>query len=224
MENRYKYLRNNRAKDENCKSIRALARALNIAPTHISEIERGLRDPSFSELLKYHQYFGVSIEYLIGETDTDQPAIVNSKDTKIPESDLAESSTIAPDQKVYAEIKKIMDDNSKNGELIKQAVQFLFGTTTGKVVLNDLADVLFGISHGGEEDLCVLRNLDTHELNRIHNADMQTVGKRFVNALLLLRDPKYRKMRYNELKLILSNIESENIIEDDYSDKCYFEA
>lgn len=215
-ENRYKILRSkNASTDENCKSIRALARKLEIGPTHISEIERDMREPSFGEILKYHNYFNVSIEYLIGESDE-----TGYKVSGVEPADNPNTKT----DKASKRLAKIMSAEKPEDVLIKQAVSFLLETTTGDVVMSDLADILFGTTQLGEEDLTILENKHTHEYHRIHNSDMETLGRRFVNTLMILRDPKYRKMKYNEIKTILMNVEDDEIIKDDYSGKCQYRA
>ena len=49
-------------------SVTQLATKLEIPHPRISEIESGKRFPSASIYQKYHNYFGVSYEYLYGET------------------------------------------------------------------------------------------------------------------------------------------------------------
>lgn len=50
-------------------SQRKLSVLIGIAHSKISDIESGVKTPSISELKKYHQFFRVSYEYLLGETE-----------------------------------------------------------------------------------------------------------------------------------------------------------
>lgn len=45
-----------------------LAKALNIVHSTISDIEKSKNPPTIEQLQAYHKYFGVSYEYLLGET------------------------------------------------------------------------------------------------------------------------------------------------------------
>lgn len=50
-------------------SLRVLAKELKTDHSYISAVERGKLSPSMQMLEKYHKYFHVSYEYLLGETD-----------------------------------------------------------------------------------------------------------------------------------------------------------
>lgn len=45
-----------------------LAKVLNVTSQAISNYEAGKREPQISELIKIAEYFGVSIDYLVGRT------------------------------------------------------------------------------------------------------------------------------------------------------------
>ena len=59
--------------DENGKTlgVNKLADKLHIAAPRISELENGKRDMSLTELKAYHSFFGVSYEYLLGESSVE---------------------------------------------------------------------------------------------------------------------------------------------------------
>lgn len=50
-----------------------LAKALNIVHSTISDIEKSKNPPTIEQLQAYHKYFGVSYEYLLGETYVMKP-------------------------------------------------------------------------------------------------------------------------------------------------------
>ncbi len=50
-----------------------LAMELNMTQANISRYELGMSEPDFSVLIKIADYFEVSIDYLIGRTDYNQP-------------------------------------------------------------------------------------------------------------------------------------------------------
>ena len=66
--NRYEELRRQYKDNGQPISQRKLAKLIGIASPHISEIENG-RMPSLAELRAYHNFFRVSYEYLLEETD-----------------------------------------------------------------------------------------------------------------------------------------------------------
>lgn len=55
-----------------------LGKTLNVTPQSISNYETGKRMPEISELIKLADYFGVSIDYLVGRT-----AIITEENEKI---------------------------------------------------------------------------------------------------------------------------------------------
>lgn len=50
-------------------TVRELAAELNISPSTISQIESEKRTPTVEQVMIYKKYFGVSLDYLVGETD-----------------------------------------------------------------------------------------------------------------------------------------------------------
>ncbi len=69
---RFKLLREERdyELDKNKKCTQGmLAKELGISTAQISDLERGIRTPSFNELVRYCDYFDVPMEYLLGKID-----------------------------------------------------------------------------------------------------------------------------------------------------------
>ncbi|MDE6101488.1 MAG: helix-turn-helix domain-containing protein [Ruminococcus sp.] len=50
-------------------SIKDFSEQIQLATSRISELENGKREMSLTELKAYHNFFHVSFEYLLGETD-----------------------------------------------------------------------------------------------------------------------------------------------------------
>ncbi len=69
IKNRIKKLRK-----ENDLSQRALAKKLNLSPSTIAMYETGDRKPDSDTLQKIANYFNVSVDYLLGNTDERSPA------------------------------------------------------------------------------------------------------------------------------------------------------
>ena len=67
---RFKLLREERdyELDKNKKCTQGmLAKELGISNAQISDLERGVKTPSFNELVRYSDYFDVPMEYLLGK-------------------------------------------------------------------------------------------------------------------------------------------------------------
>lgn len=214
MGNRFKELREKKFSSTGTPmSIRMLAKELGISPSHVSEIERDVMSPSLLMLTKYHKYFDVSIEYLLGEEETN----VSIEKGIITEKDYTSSK-----DKLSKEIDVVLDAKTRDECLEKQLVEFLFTTSTGKVLIHELAGILFGVTNENYKDADILQNMENGEYSMIHTESMDMISRRFANALVILRDPLYRKMSYNELQLLLTNT-GINSVEDTYSRRCKFE-
>ena len=117
FENRLKSLRN-----ENSLNQSEVAEELGIARTTYANYEQGKRFPGKENLIAIAEYFGVSIDYLLGETDEKQSAdkVINeiSKDEELLEFYNA--------VKENNELKKLFK-HSKNlsSKSIKQIVQII---------------------------------------------------------------------------------------------------
>ena len=109
--NIYKKLRKLK-NDQNGKplSMRALEKEIGINHAHISEIETGKRLPSINEIRKYHDYFGVSYDTLLG----------GSK----PEEDLAENY-----------IDQLYTERNDEYLAMKATLQTIFSSAGGFVLL-----------------------------------------------------------------------------------------
>lgn len=214
MNNRFKELREKKLnKNGSPMSIRALAKELEISPSHISELERGILSPSLLMLTKYHRYFNVTMEYLMGE---DTQEVNKEKDCSLKESDALFK------RKLDKGIDEAINTTTKDENLEKQLIEFLFTTTTGKVLIHEMAGILFGVNSEQYNDADILQNNENSEYNMIHHEPMDDISRRFANALVILRDPLYRKMSYNELQLVLINTGTDKV-DDTYSKRCTFE-
>lgn len=63
-----------RLRDERSMSQGELADAIGVHQTHISKIERGVKSPSLDVAQKLAQYFGVSVDEVIGNHPQPEPA------------------------------------------------------------------------------------------------------------------------------------------------------
>lgn len=88
--------------EDNDKTQKEVANALNIAPTTLGNYIRNLREPDFKTLVSIANYFNISTDYMLGN--------VYSKDlTPEEERILNIYSRIPPDKKeLYIEIGKLM--------------------------------------------------------------------------------------------------------------------
>ena len=75
LANRLKALRR-----EHMISQQQLAKALRIHQTAVSQWETGRTMPDYDILLAIASYFGVSVDYLLGETDEKRPTFLKSGD------------------------------------------------------------------------------------------------------------------------------------------------
>lgn len=194
--NVYRELRENYKIDGKTISLRALSKKLGIGFSHISEIENGIKKPSINVMRKYHDFFGVTMDYLIGE-DADG-IVASSEDVK------------------YA-IKTVQNKETSEDILKKQTVEFLFGTNPGKAILYQLSEILFGVEDLNKETGTYVSD-ERNELHRITHESIEDRSKQLVNELIMLRDPKYRKASYNEVRVISENCKS-MALKDEYSKK-----
>ncbi len=100
METRFKELRleknQNEMKDYPAKD---LSKDLGITQSRISDLETGKREPTLSELQKYHEHFNVPYEYLLGENDSRyHEYMVASKEIGISGSALKKLHELAQDK------------------------------------------------------------------------------------------------------------------------------
>ncbi len=205
METIYKALRELGMKeDQNCESIRKLGQALSIGASRISELERGTREASLQEMKKYHSYFGVSYDVLMGDKPYDGSEVKINKTV---------------DEALMKSIEEIMFSEDVRKKPDKQTVEFLIGTTTGNVLLRKLSDVLFGVNYGDAPDGEILKDKNIGEYHKVFHEDISGIAKRFVASLMVFRDPKYRVLNSNELGLVLHNSDS---MTDNYSKKVQF--
>lgn len=103
-------------------SIRKFATLIDISHTHISEIERSTRPPSQSELKKYHNFFKVSYEYLLGETKEPTSADV------FRENPVNESL-------VSTRIRLLQESDKKSEKEMLEMINYLIGEEKGLLAL-----------------------------------------------------------------------------------------
>ncbi len=197
--NVYKRLRLS-CKDSNGKpmSLRAFSKEVGILPSHLSEIENGIKKPSFNEIKKYHDYFAVSMELLLEDGEDPEGIVANKEDVRFSMYALKKADT-------SAEI------------LMKQTVELLFGTSTGQAILYQLSELLFGIENQDLKEGEYVKGEAFDELYKITHENIEDIAQQLVNELVLLRDPKFRKASVNELKMVVNNCCYE--VEDKYSHK-----
>lgn len=121
--NRFIILRNKLSNElHNNISQRKLSELIGIPQSRISELESGKKDPSFTELKAYHNYFRVSYEYLFGETDMYVSSdIFNTK----PRIETKEENTI-----------RWLNDTTYPDEIeLAQTTNFLLSTNVGLLLL-----------------------------------------------------------------------------------------
>ena len=77
MDNRFKQLRleynNLVSADKDELSQTDLANEMGLVRSHISKLESGKTNPTLEDYIYYHGKFGVTIEYLLGETNSKKP-------------------------------------------------------------------------------------------------------------------------------------------------------
>jgi len=97
--------------------------------THISALERGYENPSLFQLKIYHDFFGVSYEFLLGETDVPD---ISKVEKKYSMCDLEYSID-------YLRTRKTNEDR-----LIYQTVRMLLTSEKGLAILYYLSRLFFG--------------------------------------------------------------------------------
>lgn len=116
-------------------SLRQLSREIGIPNSNISRIEQGHTAAPLSVLQKYHAYFGVSYEYLLGETeeytnaDCGAPTYEDNTDYQL---------------RRYRQYKKY--------NLEYQTLRFLLTVPAGRVFLRELSAVMWNKSAIEEPD------------------------------------------------------------------------
>ena len=194
-------------------SVRGLGKELGISPSHISEIERDVSSPSLQMLIKYHKFFDVTLEYLMGEENEEEiPLDIEQFPVEIGNAEKLE--------RITKWISSIINSSDEKDILEKQALEYLLLTPSGKILLNEFAELLYGVTNMAYNDGEILQDFETGDYHRIHHESMVTYSQQFAKAVVALREPKYNKLRSNDLKMIIMNMEE---CVDTYSEKCRFE-
>ena len=68
-----KYLRIHDLREDRDKTQQQLADELNMYKTTYARYEQGEREPPFAFMIQLAQYYGVSLDYLAGLTDSPEP-------------------------------------------------------------------------------------------------------------------------------------------------------
>lgn len=126
--NRFKVLRLGLSNKGETVSQRALSKMIGITTSHISELEKG-RAPSFNELRIYHEYFRVSYEYLLGETDEMVCADIYR------EKPLVET-------RVYNTLRWLFETDKYDEIELRKTVELLLGEEKGLLLLYYLSNSL----------------------------------------------------------------------------------
>lgn len=111
-------------RENNGYSLRTLAKELKADHAHISAVEHGRLSPSMQMLDKYHRYFNVSYEYLLGETD--EPTSTELGKAKF------------DTEEIYA-LKCLAEDN----KLCYNTLSYLLTDTYGQVFLEELSNCIY---------------------------------------------------------------------------------
>lgn len=92
-----------------------LAKLLNTSQQTISYYEQGKRDPDTNTLLFLSEYFGVSIDYILGNESQD----IITEQIMLEYNSLSEESK--RDFQKYLELLKIKDSKDKNTDISEKA-------------------------------------------------------------------------------------------------------
>lgn len=102
--------------------------------------------------------------------------------------------------------------------IVSQTLEFLQNNPNGQAVLKTLSEVLFGIENEDYEEGSIHKDSEYNEWHKIVYDNIEKRAKCLTNAVIMLRDPKFRKLSYNETVLSIENtIDSKK---DTYSKKC----
>lgn len=109
-------------------SLRKFGKEINIAYSEISLLERDMCEVSFKTLKKYHDYFNVSYEYILGESQD-----YSSTDT-------GKASTL--ERKENYNLRRMQQNDASFYEV--QTMKYLLNTPQGNTALTLLSKLLWG--------------------------------------------------------------------------------
>lgn len=141
-------------------SQRKLAPVLDIAATHISEIESG-RMPSINELKKYHDFFRVSYEYLLGETEDLVSTDIFRKKPRT-------------ETKLQNTLRWLNETTEKDEIKIRETVNMLLATDRGLLLLFYLTNAL-EFEENTEELLRCIKNINDSKYEKMSYAELRII-------------------------------------------------
>lgn len=156
MKNIYVKLREEYKPDGVILSQRKLSSLIGITHSRISDIESGVRPPSISELKKYHHFFKVSYEYLLGETTVPVCADVFHDKPEI-ESDLDHA------------IRHFSSSKNRSEKQLWSTITLFLTTPKGLAFLYYIAQYITGNKDLSLDNLA-LRLFGTNELDNLSYA------------------------------------------------------
>lgn len=127
--NPFRYLRSKVLNNGVPASIRKLDALMGgiVGYSHISELEKG-KDPSLNQLKAYHDFFHVSYEFLLGETDIPE----------IPGTEIKPKVRTDIDDAIY----NLSSDINKNSREKWKVLNMLIATDKGSLILSYLAELI----------------------------------------------------------------------------------
>ena len=100
-------------------SQRELASILNMSPSTIAMYETGQREPDAETLSKIADFFGVTIDYLLGRTDNPNP-----EDSTIDDEIMAIMRDLGPDITLqFYDLKGMSDEEKENLKIFLQGLK-----------------------------------------------------------------------------------------------------
>jgi len=100
-------------------SQRELASILNLSPSTIAMYETGQREPDAETLSKIADFFGVTIDYLLGRTDNPNP-----EDSTIDDEIMAIMRDLGPDITLqFYDLKGMSDEEKENLKIFLQGLK-----------------------------------------------------------------------------------------------------
>jgi transcriptional regulator with XRE-family HTH domain len=180
MENKFRKLRDDYGKKVGHHiSLRQLETDMGgvVKHPHISELEMGKREPTLVELIAYHQFFHVSIEYLLDDED------FGSEKTKEEQS-----------------LSMLQNSTALDEQVMGQAVKDMLTTNKGLALLSCIADRLYSKKADTDETYYI-------EENTIYKNEDPEGTERLIAQMIDAVRKAPDDFSYNEMKMTFSNIE-----------------
>ncbi len=173
-------------------SLRKFGQEIGVTYSEISLLERDMCDISFKTIKKYHDYFNVSYEYILGESQD-----YSSTDT-------GKASTLERKENYNL---RCMQQNDANFYEI-QTIRYLLNTPQGNTALSLLSKLLWGKCDCKERNTEAFNKQISTESFIAHSDNMYTMEdfKKDIEILLSLTDCNESK---EHIKVILNNKKTE---------------